>query len=144
MKNPMRLALAVLVLAASALAPAMAQDIVGTLQVEGTVMTSNGGEFAPANDGQAVAAGERIMVAEGGRASVTLADGTVINYTTPGVYTVQLPAAAASGIATTTPVASPAAGVGTGAIVAAAAVAGAVIIGSGGGGGDNDAPPISR
>lgn len=93
MKVPARLALAVAAITAIA-APAYAQEAIGTLTVQqGTIMTSNGGEFASASSGEAVQAGERIMVGEGGSASVTFANGAVVNYTAPGVYTVQMPVA---------------------------------------------------
>lgn len=137
MKTPIRLSLAVAAITAIA-APAFAQEATGTLQVQGTVMTSTGGEFASATSGQAIQAGERIMIGEGGSASVTFANGAVVNYTVPGVYTVQLPVAGV-------PVAS-AGGAGTAAsvgITAGAAVLGAAAIESSG---DTVEPdhPVSR
>src|SRR5690606_14697945 len=49
-----------------------------------------------ATTGEAIQAGEQIMVSEGGSASVTFSNGVVVNYTTPGVYTISsIPAAAA-------------------------------------------------
>jgi hypothetical protein len=94
MKTPIRLSLAVAAITVIAAAPAFAQEAVGTLQVQqGTVMTSTGGEFASAVSGQVVQAGERLMIGEDGRASVTFANDMVVNYTVPGVYTVQVPVA---------------------------------------------------
>lgn len=119
------LAKVVLATAISALAlPAFAQDTIGTLTVQqGTVMTSNGGEFATASSGESIQAGERIMVGEGGSASVTFTNGAVANYTAPGVYTVQMPVAG-------TPVASAggASPAMTAGIVIGAAVLGAAAI----------------
>ena len=91
------LAKLVLAAAVSALAlPAFAQDTIGTLTVQqGTVMTSNGGEFASASSGESIQNGERLMIGEGGSASVTFTNGAVVNYTAPGVYTVQMPVAGA-------------------------------------------------
>jgi hypothetical protein len=87
----------VLATAVAALAmPALAQETIGTLTVQqGTVMTSTGGEFASAASGESIQSGERIMVGEGGSASVTFTNGAVVNYTAPGVYTVQMPVAGA-------------------------------------------------
>ena len=62
MKTQIRIAFAALLLAAMSLLPAFAQESVGTLQVNGTVMTSTGGEFVPAADGQAVTEGSRRSV----------------------------------------------------------------------------------
>lgn len=89
---------AVLATAIAALAmPAFAQDTIGTLTVtQGTVMTSTGGEFASASSGEGIQAGERIMVSEGGSASITFTNGAVVNYSAPGVYTVQMPVAGTS------------------------------------------------
>lgn len=93
MKTQIRIAFAALLLAAMSLLPAFAQESVGTLQVNGTVMTSTGGEFVPAADGQAVTEGSRLMVGEGSSASITFPNGAVVNFTQPGVYTINMPAA---------------------------------------------------
>ena len=133
------LAKLVLATAVSALAlPAFAQDTIGTLTVQqGTIMTSNGGEFASASTGESMQSGERLMVGEGGRASVTFTNGAVVNYTAPGVYTVQMPMVGASAGTT---VANPAM---TAGIVIGAAVLGAAAIEAMG---DNVPPdrPVSR
>jgi hypothetical protein len=138
MKMPTRLVLTVAAITAIA-APAYAQEAIGTLTVQqGTVMTSTGGEFASAASGEGIQAGERIMVGEGGSASVTFTNGAVVNYTAPGVYVVQLPVVG-------TPVAS-AGGAGTAAtvgIIAGAAILGAAAVEANG---DNVEPdhPVSR
>lgn len=99
MKLPVRLVLALAAITAiTAIAPAFAQESIGILQVgQGTVMTSTGGEFASASDGMPLHAGDRIMISEGGNATVRFADGTVVNYTQPGVYTVEMPTFAGGG-----------------------------------------------
>lgn len=140
MYKPTCLALAAATLmVAPAFAPAMAQESIGTLQVEGRVMSSSGGTFALASTGDAVVSGQRILVGEGGQASVRFADGSVVRYTEPGVYTVEMPASAAN--ATAGEVGSPPPGLAPATLIAGAAVAGAVILSSGG---DDDDPPISR
>lgn len=142
MSTPTRLALAAITLIAPAFAPAYAQEAIGTLQVEGRVMTSTGGEFVPATSGAPVVAGERIMVSEGGQATVQLSNGSVLTYDAPGVYTVQLPgiappAAAGTAVASAAPV-----GLGaTGAIIGAAVIGGALIANDGD---DEPDAPASR
>ena len=117
MKSHIRFALALV--AAFLFTPAQAQEVIGTLTVnQGTVMTSTGGEFASATTGQAIQAGEQIMVSEGGSASVTFSNGVVSNFTT-GVHTISgIPAAATAGVATTS--------VGTAGGASAAATAGVI------------------
>ena len=59
-----------------------------TLRVDsGSVMTSQGGEFAAAQSGQTVVDGERLMVTEGSAATV-LSDECRKEYTKPGVYVI--------------------------------------------------------
>ena len=101
MKTPIRLAFAALLIAAMSLFPAFAQESVGTLQVNGNVMTSTGGDFVPASSGQVITEGTRLMVTEGSSASITFANGAVVNFTQPGVYTVNMPAAGALAAGTT-------------------------------------------
>ena len=109
--------LAKVVLAATAALalPAFAQETIGTLTVNsGTVMTSNGGEFASAGSGEGIQVGEQVMLAENSSASITFSNGAVVNYSAPGVYTINgLPAAGA--------------GVGTGAGASTAATAGIIV-----------------
>jgi len=77
-------------LALSTAATASAQDTTATLRVDqGTIMTSQGGEFANAVTGQALVAGSRLMVTEQSAATVTYDKGCVRTYTAPGVYTVE-------------------------------------------------------
>jgi hypothetical protein len=86
-------------------------------------MTSTGGEFASASSGAGIESGERLMVSEGGSATVNFTNGAVVNYTAPGVYTVTVPAPAA--VATAGSGMSPAASAGI--ILGAAVLAGAAI-----------------
>lgn len=95
MNTRFRIVFAALLVAALSLLPAFAQQSVGTLQVNGTVMASTGGEFVAAADGQAVAEGTRLMVGENSSASITFPNGAVVNFTQPGVYTINMPAAGA-------------------------------------------------
>ena len=142
MSTPTRLALAAITLIAPAFAPAFAQDTIGTLQVEGRVMTSTGGEFAPATSGAPVVAGEQIMVAEGSRATVQLGNGNVLTYDAPGVYTVQLPGIAPPAPAGTAVASAAPVGLGaTGVIIGAAIVGGALIASDGD---DEPDAPVSR
>ena len=55
-------------------------------------MTSTGGEFNPATSGQTVKVGDRIMLGEGGHASVNYPGCTTVLFTEPGVYTINEPA----------------------------------------------------
>src|SRR5690606_35666483 len=95
MKTSLRIALVATLLAVMSLLPAFAQEAMGTLEVNGTVMTSTGGEFVPATSGQAIEEGTRLMDSEGSSASITFPNGAVVNFTTPGVYTISMPAAGA-------------------------------------------------
>lgn len=70
-------------------APAFAQDSSITLRVDsGTVMASNGGEFASANSGKPLAPGEKIMVNAGSSATAVFGNGCIVQFNTPGVYEV--------------------------------------------------------
>ena len=71
-------------------APALAQDQIASLHVEaGTVMTSTGAEFQTAGTGEAVVAGERVMVAENSSVLVQFhGEDCVIRFATPGVHVV--------------------------------------------------------
>lgn len=135
MKTLTKLALATAVAALSL--PAFAQQTIGTLTVNsGTVMTSEGGEFASASTGSSIQAGERLMVSENSSASVTFTNGTVVNYTAPGVYTITMPVAGVGTAGATAGGASTAATVG---IVLGAAVLGAAGVEANG----DDVPPDS-
>lgn len=93
--------LAVALFAVAAFAPAMAQEVVGTLHVvKGTVMTSTGGEFTTPVGDQKLHVGDRVMLSDSAKATFTYDNGVVLHYESPGVYTVTL-APAASQTATT-------------------------------------------
>lgn len=77
-------------LALTASANALAADADATLLVDrGSVMTSQGGEFATAQSGQLLASGDRLMVTEGSAATVVYANECRRQYTTPGVYVIE-------------------------------------------------------
>lgn len=77
-------------LALSTAATASAQDTAATLRVDqGTIMTSQGGEFANAQTGQALVPGSRLMVTEQSAATVTYDKGCTRTYTAPGVYVIE-------------------------------------------------------
>ena len=70
-------------------APAFAQDSSITLRVDsGTVMASNGGEFASANTGKPLAPGEKIMINAGSSATAVFGNGCTVEFNAPGVYAV--------------------------------------------------------
>ena len=82
----------------AASAPAHAEDPAPTLQVNsGTVMTSQGGEFATAANGASVAPGTRIMLAENSSATVTYANGCSAVISAAGVHAVPAVCQAGSG-----------------------------------------------
>jgi len=116
-------------------ATASAAEATATLDVQnGTIMTSQGGDFAPAQDGQALTAGDRLMVTEKSSALVRYAGGCVRQYAAPGVYVVEedckKTVTADDDMTNWTMVSA----IGIGAAVVAAAVSG---------GGDDDTP-VSR
>ena len=135
-KYALRMAIAMsIVLATPALAQEAAPAI--TLNVDaGSVMTSEGGEFATAANGSTLQPGTRVMIAEGSSATLAYGDGCAKLLATPGVYTVSadcVPAAQASGTNT---------GLVVGGVAAGAAV---IAVAAGGGSDDNDdPPPVSR
>lgn len=68
-----------LILSALVAAPAFAADSVATLSAQqGTVLVNQGDEFVTATDAQALLAGDRVMVMEGGSAEITFTDGCVL------------------------------------------------------------------
>ena len=71
--------------AAAAIAPAAPGIALGV--DSGSVLVSTGGEFGQASSGQPIAPGHRVLVAEGGRASLTYANGCAKSLATAGVYT---------------------------------------------------------
>lgn len=128
-------------------------DDAARLTVSGHVMVSSGGEYVSADDGQAVAPGQSLMVAEESAATVTYEDNCKLSYTEPGTYVIpqdeeceRIAALAAQGATGT------GAGVGTGvgasaattaAIVAGVVAATAAGIQSGLDDKDNAGPPLS-
>lgn len=80
---PLSLTLAAITLVA---APASAQDLTATLQVDGEVMVSTGGDFHDAVDGQPILPGQRIMVGDGASATVRFSQDCKRTYSQPGVY----------------------------------------------------------
>lgn len=70
-------------------APAFAQDSSITLRVDsGTVMSSSGGEYATANTGKPLAAGERLMINAGSSATAVYDGGCTVQFKDAGVYEV--------------------------------------------------------
>lgn len=132
------IALAALVLATSAVqaqdAAAAAEPLSIALGVDGgNVLVSTGGEFAQVASGHALNPGDRVLVSEGGSATLTYGNGCQKLLGQPGVYTISAECAvAATGNG---PSAGVIAGVAGGVAVIAAA--------AGGGGGGNDRP-VSR
>lgn len=71
-------------------APAFAQDAgSATLHVErGSIMTSTGGDYVTASSGQALSAGQKVMVSEDSVGILTYSNGCKIKLDAPGVYAV--------------------------------------------------------
>jgi hypothetical protein len=123
----------------SAIAQDAAADQIVLRVEQGQVMTSQGGEFVPAQTGTVLQPGDRIMVTEGSGASVFYDDACVGDYSQPGVHVIARRCDAAAGTASS-------GGVSTGATVGlvAAGVAVVAVAAGGGGGSDDPSPPISR
>ncbi len=125
------LTLAIAPLAVQAQEPAAAP--IG-LQVDGgSVLVSTGGEFVQAASGQVVEPGHRVMVAEGGTASLDYGNGCSKALSEPGVYTVTQECSLASTQRSYS----------TGAVVAGV-VGGVAVIAAVAGGGSDDSRPVSR
>ena len=104
---------------------------------QGKVMVSQGGDFTPVSGSSPVRSGDRIMVTEGGAATVLYSEGCQREYTVPGVYPFEngCPKAA---------LAQPGDKMVNWTMVSAIGV-GAVLVGASlSGGSDNDNPPVSR
>lgn len=116
-------------LGAAAMVPAHAQATTATLRIDsGTVMTSQGGEFATAGNGAVLETGSRVMLAENSSATLIYPNGCTRPLASGGVHTVS-PTCTPTGARTNAGAAGTAAGVDTsGALVivgiAAAAAAG--------------------
>lgn len=87
MSRPNRLFLAVAALSLIA-APVAAQDLTATLRIHGNVMVGTGAGFQAALDGQPVLPGQRIMIGEGGSATVKFSKDCERTYRSAGVFTV--------------------------------------------------------
>jgi hypothetical protein len=111
-------------------APATDQGIALAIG-EGNVLVSTGGEFTQLPSGQVLSAGDRVMVPEGGHATLTYDDGCEKALSAPGVYTLT-PDCSGAAAGRGAP--------GTGAIVGIAVGVAGIAAAVGGGGGD-DAPP---
>lgn len=99
---------------------------------DGSVMVSDGGAFAPAATGTVLQPGDRLMVADGGVATVFVDDSCYVTYDTPGVHVVTRECAR---------VGSPVPTGATVGIIAGVVVLGALAAGGGGGGDDTPPPP---
>lgn len=116
----------------AAAAPAVAETPIVLRVDDGSVMVSDGGEFAPATTGTVLQPGDRLMVAEGGVATVFVDDSCYVTYDTPGVHVVTRECArVGSPVPTGTTVG----------IIAGVVVLGALAAGGGGGGDDTPPPP---
>lgn len=123
MKATLRGVLAASILATAALAPAYAQEVVGTLRVDANpvMVSTDGTNFTAVTGSTQLHVGDRINIADQGSATLTYNNGYVLHYESPGVYTVQL---APAGTATTGGMST----AGTvGVVLGAAALAGAAI-----------------
>ncbi|MBJ7574402.1 hypothetical protein [Luteimonas sp. MC1828] len=132
--------IASLFLASACAASAHAQSAAPAIALNvdsGSVLVSTGGEFAQATSGQAIAPGHRVLVPEGGSASLQYGNGCGKSLSTAGVYTVtpdcNLASTSRSGVSTGTVLG----------IVGGVAVI-AAVAGGGGGDDDNNNAPISR
>ena len=117
-------------------AAAAAAEPDATLTVDsGTVMTSQGGDFVPAQSGQALNTGDRLMVTEKSVATVRYDNDCQRQYSVPGVYVVEKDcekAVAADDDMTNWT------------MVSAIAIGAAVVAATVSGGGDDDDTPVSR
>lgn len=124
---------AVASLAVFASSAASAAEQAATLRVDrGSVMTSQGGEFATANSGQVLVAGERLMVGENATATVIYDNDCKREYNAPGVYVIDATCVKAAALGTDW--------------VGAAKVAGGVAVGAAllNSMEQTDGPPVSR
>lgn len=126
-------------------APAFAQDGgSATLRVDvGSAMVSNGGEFVSASSGTQVTAGNRVMLAEGSRATLVYPNGCTQALSSAGVYGVPATCVAAAGSsgAATAATGVDAGGIG---IVAGVAAAGAAALATMDDVEYVEPPPVSR
>lgn len=144
----------VLVFCALSAAPAFAADAAATLSAQaGTVLVNQGDDFITATDAQALLAGDRVLVMEGGHAELTFADGCVLPLAAGSMLDVPAVSPCAGGVASVQRIgpsfAQAAEGGegeekerkgGNGFVIGAVAVVGAALLLGGGGGGGNERP----
>jgi hypothetical protein len=131
-----KLAAALFAVTVAFAAPVFAQDQSITLRVDsGTALTSTGGEFASASNGQPLVVGEKVMVNENSASTAVYPDGCEIKFDKPGVY--EVPSECKRGAW----VADSGSHVNTWVVVGGALIA-AALIGSGSNGVENP-PPLS-
>ena len=121
-----------LALAVSSAAIAADQPTASLRVDRGSVMVSQGGEFATASSGQALVVGERLMVSENSTATVIYDNDCKREYNAPGVYVIDATCVKAAAVGTDW--------------AGAAKVAGGVAVGAAllNGMEQTDAPPVSR
>ena len=101
----------------------------------GNVLVSTGGEFTQAASGQVIAPGHRVLVPEGGSASLQYGNGCGKSLATAGVYTVTADCDLASASRSR---------VSTGAVLGIVGGVAVIAAVAGGGGSDSNTPPVSR
>ncbi len=124
MKTLTRIAFAALLLAGMSLMPAFAQQLSFSGNVQICQSAAAGSSCTPATPGQTVPPGTHLMVGQGATASVTYENGAVVNFTEPGLYTINAAPASLVGVQTAGQViASNAAFITFAALIAAAGIA---------------------
>lgn len=98
-----RLIALALSLSAASLAHA-AEPVASLVDPQGTVMVNAGEEFVTAAESQALLAGQRVMVMEGGSASLAFVDGCVIPLEAGSMTVVPEQSPCAGGVASVQPV----------------------------------------
>lgn len=137
-----------------AAAPAFAAEPAATLSAqEGTVLVNQGDEFVTATEQQVLAAGDRVLVMEGGSAEITFADGCVLPLAEGSMLDVPALSTCAAAMARVQKIGPSYAEAEAGEeggepakkganryVVGAVVVVGAALLAGGGGGGGNDRP----
>jgi len=88
MKTSLRIASVTALLAGMSMLPAFAQSLSFSGNVQICQSAAAGSACTPATPGMTVQAGTHLMVGPGGSASVTYENGAVVNFTEPGLYTI--------------------------------------------------------
>ena len=128
--------LAAVSIALSVSTAAAAAEPDATLTVDsGAVMTSQGGDFLPAQSGQALNTGDRLMVTEKSVATVRYDNDCQRQYSVPGVYVVEKDCTKAVGAADDST---------NWTMISAIAIGAAVVAATVSGGGDDNDTPVSR